>query len=223
MTDFQHKSRHLLQSGMCVTTPQTNLGGAVLVNGSANLQSSSAACCQSCWGHTTAVVNGNGCNAWVWCGLPARCNNGYGTVYPYQQCTLIFQASLQLPQPGITVASDVGMSGFTSGWIPSYSQAISETPTLPGYTRYPGVDYKQFYDYACGDVTASNDYCQQSGTLQAVAQKCMGDQTCSGFTYMPSQSMGWLKGGSRVSLAAVQSLTFATPNPDSVLYTRMSS
>lgn len=30
----------------------------------------------------------------------------------------------------------------------SYSQAISETPTLSGYTRYPGVDYKQFYDYA---------------------------------------------------------------------------
>lgn len=157
-------------------------------------------------------------------------------------------------------------------------------------------------------MTASNDYCQQSGSLQAVAQKCMGDSTCSGFTYMPSrelsptchprcngaprldhytrfpvmtrcvkqhrscperllnmccdwagsqllkvltaipimvsldqacsckkaqkrlpslcwcaESMGWLKGGSRVSLAAVQSLTFATPNPDAVLYTRTSS
>ncbi|BDA49283.1 hypothetical protein COCOBI_13-3950 [Coccomyxa sp. Obi] len=222
-THFQQRTRHLLQSGTCVTTPHVNFEGTVLVDGSANLQSSSAACCQSCWSHTTQVVNGNGCNAWVWCGQPSGCSNGYGTVYPYQQCTLKYQASLQELQPAITTASDVGMSDFTSGWIPSYSQAVFETPTLPGYSRYPGVDYKQFYDYACPNSIASGDYCQMSGTVQTVALSCSADPTCSGFTYMPSQSMGWLKGGSRVSIATVQSLTFATPNPDAVLYTKSSN
>lgn len=219
-------TRHLLQAGatgQCVTSPQVNFGGTVLLNGSANLQSSSTACCQSCWSHTTQVVNSDGCNAWVWCGQPAGCNNGYGTVYPYQQCTLKFQASLQSSPPAITTDSNDGSSDFTSGWIPSYSQAVSETPTLPGFVRYAGTDYKQFYDYVCGDTsTISADTCQIAGTVQAVAQTCLRDVTCSGFTYMPSQSMGWLKGGGRVSLAAVQSLTFATPNPDAVLYTRVS-
>jgi hypothetical protein len=72
---------------------------------------------QSCWSQTRQAVSGGGCNAWVWCGLPAGCNNGYGTIYPYGQCTLKFQASLQALQASLNESSKFGASNFTSGWI----------------------------------------------------------------------------------------------------------
>lgn len=72
---------------------------------------------QSCWSQLKQATNGGGCNAWVWCGQPAGCNNGFGTVYPYQQCTLKFQASLQAAKPSLNTTSKYGISEFTSGWI----------------------------------------------------------------------------------------------------------
>ena len=72
---------------------------------------------QSCWSQIRQAVRGVGCNAWVWCGKPAGCDNGYGTVYGYQQCTLKFQASLQALQPTLTETTKVGESDFSSGWI----------------------------------------------------------------------------------------------------------
>ena len=72
---------------------------------------------QSCWSQLRQAVNGGGCNAWVWCGQPAGCNNGYGTVFPYQQCTLKFQPGLQTAKPDLNFTSKLGTSDFTSGWI----------------------------------------------------------------------------------------------------------
>ncbi|CAL8464157.1 g3692 [Coccomyxa elongata] len=222
-TDLRHKSRQLLQAGTCINVPYTNLGGNLLVVGAVNLQTSSAACCQSCWSQLKQAANGGGCNAWVWCGQPAGCSNGFGTVYPYQQCTLKFQPSLQAAQPTLNQTSKYGTSDFTSGWIPTWSNAVDQTPSLPGYSRYTGVDYAGFFDYSCPNSIATGNYCQLSGTLQTVGQSCSADPTCRAFVYSPSKNTGWLKGGAGVDLATVQSLNFAAPNPDAVLYIKASS
>ncbi|BDA49284.1 hypothetical protein COCOBI_13-3960 [Coccomyxa sp. Obi] len=226
-TDLRHKSRQLLQAGTCINAPFTNLGGNVLVDGAANLQTSSAACCQSCWSELKQAVNGGGCNAWVWCGLPTGCNNGFGKLYPFQQCTLKFQPSLQAAKPTLNVTSKYGASDFTSGWIPTWSKAVEQAPSLPGYNRYNGVDYAGFFDYSCPNSLATGNYCKLSGTAESVALSCSADPNCKAVVYIPGQtataSDGFLKGGARVALTEVQSLDFATPNPNAVLYIKTSS
>ena len=39
-------------------------------------------------------ANGNGCNAWVYCGHTGGCNDGYGKVYSFGTCTLKYQAEI---------------------------------------------------------------------------------------------------------------------------------
>ncbi|KAK9918387.1 hypothetical protein WJX75_003695 [Coccomyxa subellipsoidea] len=224
--EYKSHSRHLLQTDTCVTMPATNLVGDVLTNGAANLQPSSGACCSSCWSQARqAAASGSGfCNTWVWCGVPGGCDNGYGTIYPYQQCTLKVQTSLQGAQPSVTTTKEYSTT-FTSGWIPSYSSVVNQQPSVAGYSRYPGIDFQGFYDYQCpesiNNVYTITYYCQVSGSLTSVAAACTADASCNGFVYVPSQSMAWLKG--LTTLADFQNLYSATPNPNSVTYVKMSS
>ncbi|KAK9918320.1 hypothetical protein WJX75_003175 [Coccomyxa subellipsoidea] len=218
--ELSHRSRQLLQTGTCISVPSTNFGGDVLTDGAANLQPSAGACCNSCWSQTRQAVSGGGCNAWVWCGLPAGCNNGYGTIYPYGQCTLKFQASLQALQASLNESSKFGASNFTSGWIPSWSRMVDQTPPVTAFTRFPGVDFQTAYDYNCPQSLSTAYYCQLSGDVTSLAASCMADVYCQAFVYIPTRSTGWLKGGTGVGLSSVQSLAFATPNANAVTYVR---
>ena len=61
----------------------------------------------------------SGCNAWVYCGKVAGCNNGFGQVYQFESCTLKYQAGVAaggLPQLyGTYGGSDFTASGTLLG------------------------------------------------------------------------------------------------------------
>lgn len=53
--------------------------GALVTAGDKNYQSDSLSCCDSC-----RRMGQNKCNVWVWCGNTGGCDDGAGTVYPFQ-------------------------------------------------------------------------------------------------------------------------------------------
>ena len=49
-------------------------------------------CCDKC-------AANKACNVWVYCPKPGGCDNGYGTIYPYQLCSLKYQELVEDEKP----------------------------------------------------------------------------------------------------------------------------